>query len=222
LLLQSLYLGNLVLVLPLQALKLRDGIFLGRQKVALLLVPFGPVGLVGEDELGLFAFGVLALLLKVVVLLLQDLLFSLDLSLKLFDFLFLVSLENVKFFLQTVSLFLDSLDFLLEATLFRHHALVADLKSLVQGVLFLLESADGALKLVDGGSVGFLAFFQLFLKLLLELLEDRVVVVLMLRLALVLGSLELIDGLLELAKSILVVLFGLLLLLLKEFKLAFP
>lgn len=170
----------MVLVLSLQALKLRDGVFFGRQKIALLLVPFGPVGLVREDELSLFAFGVLALLLKVIVLLLQDFLFSLDLSLKLLDFLFVDSLENIKFFLQTAVLFLDSLDFLLETTLFRHHALVADLKSFVEGVLFLFESADGALKLVDCSSVGFLAFFQLFLELLLELLENRVVVVLVL------------------------------------------
>lgn len=70
LLLQSLYLSNLVFVLSLHALKLRDGIFLGRQQVALFLVPFGPVGLVREDQLSLFALSVLALLLKIVVLLL--------------------------------------------------------------------------------------------------------------------------------------------------------
>lgn len=62
----------------------------------------------------------------------------------------------------------------------RHHALVADLEPFVESVLLLLESANGALKLVDGSGVSFLALFQLFLELLLELLEDGVVVVLML------------------------------------------
>ena len=104
----------------------------------------------------------------------------------------------------------------------RHHALVADLKSFVEGVLLLLKSADSALELVDGGGVGLLALFQLFFELLLKLLKNRVVVVLVLRLALVLRSLKLIYSLLELAKSILVVLFGLLFLLLEELELAFP
>lgn len=47
-------------------------------------------------------------------------------------------------------------------------------------------------------------------------------VVLVLRLALVLGSLELVHGLLELSEGILVVLFGLLFLLLEEFKFTLP
>ena len=66
-----------------------------------------------EDELSLLALGVLALLLEVVVLLLQNLLFSFSLPLELLNLLVLVSLDSVKLLLQSVSLLLNSLDFLL-------------------------------------------------------------------------------------------------------------
>lgn len=133
-----------------------------------------------QDQLGLLGLRVLALLLQVIVLLLQDILFSFELSLHLLDLLVFVGLVDVELLLQSIAVLLDSLDLFLKTSLLRHHALRADLESLVQGVLFLFEPANRALELIDGGGVRLLAFFQLFLELLLELLEDRVVVVLVL------------------------------------------
>ena len=117
---------------------------------------------------------------------------------------------------------MDPLNLLLQASLLRHHALIRDFKPLIEGILLLFEPSDRALELVDGGSIGFLALFELFFELLLKLLEHRVVVVLVLGFRLVLGPLQLVNGLLELTESVLVVLLSLFFLLLEELKLTLP
>lgn len=108
---------------------------------------------------------VLALLLEIGVLLLQDIFFPLELSLDLLDLFILVCLDEIVLFLQSISCLLNSLHLFLEPSLLRHHALRADLKSLIQGILFFLKSSDGSLQLIDGSGVGLLTLFQLLLEL---------------------------------------------------------
>jgi hypothetical protein len=94
-----------------------------------------------ENELSLFAFSSFVLLEEVVVLLLQDFLFSLKLSSHVINLSITVGLGSLKLVLEAVTLFLDPLQSFLEATSFRHHGLVGDFKSLVDSLVLLLKTS---------------------------------------------------------------------------------
>jgi hypothetical protein len=160
--------------------------------------------------------------LEVIVLLLKDFLFSFELAFHLFKFSISIGLDDFKVFLDAVTFLLDSLDLLLEASLFRHHALGAELKSLVQGILFFLKSADSRLKGVHlvGAILDFV--LQFFLEFLFKGLQNCVGVVLMLRFVLVLRLLELLNSLLELQKSLVMIFLGLIFLSFEEIEFALP
>mmetsp|Transcript_9207 Transcript_9207/g.13955 ORF Transcript_9207/g.13955 Transcript_9207/m.13955 type:complete len:511 (-) Transcript_9207:3620-5152(-) len=222
LLLEALEVLNRRFILALEALELGLGVLLRREEVALLLVPLSTVGLVVQNELGLLGLHSLALVLQLVVLLLENLLFAVELALHLFDLAIALLLDLINIILEAVSVLLDPFNLLLEATVLRHHVLGAQLQSLVQALVLLLEAADGLLKLANLLLAALSGFLQVLFELDLQLRHHRVMVMLMLALALALRLLKLIDSLLELLKSFLVVLLGLLFLLLEELELALP
>lgn len=113
------------------------------------MVPFGTVGLVGEDKLGLLGIGVLGFLLEVVILLLKDILLAFELTLHLVDLSISVSLDYFKVLLDSITLLLDSFDLLFKATMLRHHALGAKFKPFIKCILFLFEFTNSVLKLID-------------------------------------------------------------------------
>ena len=186
------------------------------------MVPFGSVGLMLENEISLLAIDVFGLVLQLIILLLDDVLFSLVLASEFVHLSISVDFDLLHLFLEPVPLFLDSLDLLLEAALLREHALGAEFQSLVQRLVLLFEPSDGAVELIGLGSVGLGHILELLLVLGIHLLHDRVVGHLVLTLALILGLVKLVDSLSELLERLLVVLLGLFLLLLKELEFTFP
>lgn len=118
LLLQSFYFFDGVLIFSLDVLQFRQGVFLSCKKIALFLIPFGSVGFMGENQLSLLGVSVLGLLLQVIILLLEELLFSFILSLQVFNLLLTICLVQLIVLLYSIP-FLDNLfDSFLEATLF--------------------------------------------------------------------------------------------------------
>ena len=86
------------------------------------MVPFGSVGLMLKNEVSLLSINIFGLILKIVVLLLDDILFSFILASHFVKLSIPVDLDSLNIFLESISLFLDSLDFLFQAALFGHHA----------------------------------------------------------------------------------------------------
>lgn len=222
LLLETLDLLHAVLVLPLEVLQLLDGIVSRGDEEALLLVPLSSVGLVLKDEISLLSIHVLSLVLEVVILLLENVLFSFVLASHFVKLSISVDLDLLILFLEPISVLGDPLDFLLEATLFGHHTLGAEFQSLIECFVLFFEPSDGAVELVHLGRVSISQILKLLLVLGVHLLHDGIVRCIVLILALILGLVKLIDGLSELLKGLLVVLLGLLFLLLKELKFTFP
>lgn len=175
-----------------------------------------------KDELSLLRIGVLRLLLDIIVLLLKDFLFSFELAFQVVDLSVSFGLDDFEVLLKTVTLLLDSLYLLLEASLFRHHALGAELKPLVQGILFFLKSANSRLKGIHLVAAILNFVLQFFLEFLLKGHQNCVCVVLMLRFMLVLRLLELLNSLLELQKSLIVIFLGLIFLPLEEIEFTLP
>jgi hypothetical protein len=186
------------------------------------LVPLGSVSLMGKDKFSLLTVGELSLILEFDVLLLEHFLLSFELSLQVIKFPVSVGLGAVTLFFESVSFIDGSFELLLQATGLGHHAFVVDFKSLVEGLVFLLESSNGVVQLVGVVDMLLTLLLKLFLELLLDLTEHKTLVVLDFLLVLVLRLLELVNSLLELLEGILIVLLGLVLLLLEEVELAFP
>lgn len=222
LLLEALDLLQQVVILSLNGLLLGDGIFLGGEEEALLLIPLGSVGLVGEDHFSLFRLNLLGLLLKVSILLLQQLLFSFELLLHFIDLLVTLGLGGVEVLGEAISFLHESLELLFESTMFSNHALGADLKLLVDGLLFFLQFVDVLLVFLALGLHLILDVVQLLLVFDLKLRKDGIVVVLVLHLGVLAVALELVNRLLEQSLLILVVFLVLLFLLLEEIKFASP
>jgi len=169
--------------------------------------------------LGLNGFG---LLLEVAVLLLDELLLSVELLLHVFDLLVSFVLDGLQVLGESVPLLEEPLELLLQSTVLSDHALGAELQSFVQLFLLLFELIDGVLVLLVLGLHVLLDFMQLLFVFLLELVEDGVVVVLVLHLGVLAVALQLVDRLLEQGLLIFVILLVLLLLLLKELEFASP
>ena len=222
LLLKSLDFLHGVLILPLNALSLRNSILLGSEQVAPLLVPLGPASLVSHDQVSLLGINSLALLLEVVVLLLEQLLLSFKLPPELLDLLLSFLLDGFIFIPESVPLLGDSYHLLFEASLLAHHALRADLKLLGQRLLVLFQSLDLLIQLLHLTCSALGRFLHFLAELGFQLTKDGLMLAFLAGLALSLRLLELLDSLLELLVSLLVVPLGLLLLLLQEFEFAFP
>lgn len=186
------------------------------------MVPFGSVGLVLKDEISLLSIDVFGLILQITILLLNDILFSFILASHFVKLSIPVDLNGLNLLLEPVSLFLDPLDFLFEATLFGHHTLRTEFQPLVKSLVLFFEPSDSAIELIHLGGVGLCHVLKLLLMLGVHLLHNRVMRLVVFVLAIVLSFMKLVHSLSELLEGLLIILLSLLLLLLKELKFTFP